>query len=223
MQKIALLALLALPLGARAQVIDQYQPFGPGIFGNAGWWQAQTFTPSVATSIGGGFQLYHLPESTETDPVEIRLYDGAANAGGTLLASGTVQATYVGHAPLWVDVFWSPVGVTVGQTYWLYVRDKAADLPSVATTYALNAYPGGRVNYTNSADITAPFIGDSFYAYDLSFRTWAPTPPPPPTPPFTSVPEPSSLALIALALGMVGLVALRRQQQGRFLPDAPEP
>jgi hypothetical protein len=106
-------------------------------------------------------------------------YDGGANplAG----ASGSVYGTH-GN---WADVFWSPVNITPGQTYYLNFQ---GDNNEVITYTTGDTYPNGGLQWSG-AD-----YGPN--GYDFAFKTWAP------------VPAPGSAAL----LGLGGLAASRRRR-----------
>ncbi len=145
---------------------------------------AQTFKPT-ANKISGA--SVYLGKYWGNSDVTIGIYttnpylDGGANP-----VPGASGTTYGGIAPGWVDVFWSPVSVTPGNTYWLAPRGPGG---SGVINYTFNdAYTSGGLNWYGND------YGPS--GYDLVFRTWAP------------VPTPGSAAV----LGLGGLVASRRRR-----------
>lgn len=211
MRKLLFAALLCAPSLSVAQSIDQQQLSGPGLFSQLGTWQAQSFTTSATTLLGGGFQLFASGQGLTEGAVELRLYDGLASAGGQMLALSSQSYAIQGGSRAWVDAFWSPVSVTSGGTYYLYLIGVGpAPVEPVYSTYALGAYAGGNAYASGTATITDPFTVD-WSAYDISFRTWKPTPDVIDTPPITTVPEPSTYAMLATGLLAVGLAARRRR------------
>ena len=117
---------------------------------------AQSYMPLEAQSAGAGIMF--TATSTGLD-VNLSLWDGLPNAGGTMLASGTSQT----DGTVWADVFWDPVvNVTVGNTYYIVI-DGDPTLPCIAGALN-NPYAGGNVfanNYT-------PFAN-----FDYTFRTYS--------------------------------------------------
>ncbi|MCB0453656.1 MAG: hypothetical protein KDC94_12390, partial [Aequorivita sp.] len=117
---------------------------------------AQSYIPLEAQSAGAGIMF--TATSTGLD-VDLSLWDGLPNAGGTMLASGTSQT----DGTVWADVFWDPVvNVTVGNTYYIVI-DGDPTLPCIAGALN-NPYAGGNVfanNYT-------PFVN-----FDYTFRTYS--------------------------------------------------
>lgn len=183
--RIALIAgALCLIGGAYAQVIDQNQPIGDVYM--AAFAQtdlAQSFKQTAndidgagiltQASIGGG------------DTITISLYDNLPTNGGNLLASGSASNCVAGT---WVDVFWSDVSITSGQTYYLVFTSDTNTMGIAGSTN--NPYADGQV-YANPGF-------SSFPNFDYAFRTYA-----------APVPEPATLA----ALGLGALVVLRRKRK----------
>ncbi|WP_169313466.1 T9SS type A sorting domain-containing protein [Aequorivita sublithincola] len=117
---------------------------------------AQSYKPTQPNAAGAGIMF--TDPSTGLD-VNLSLWDGLPNAGGTMLANGTSQT----DGTAWADVFWDPVvSVTVGTTYYIVI-DGDITLPCVAGSLA-NPYPDGNV-----------FANDygSFPDFDYTFRTYS--------------------------------------------------
>ncbi|MEH6766096.1 MAG: GEVED domain-containing protein, partial [Aequorivita antarctica] len=118
---------------------------------------AQSYIALEAESAGAGIMF--TANSTGLD-VDLSLWDGLPNAGGTMLASGTSQT----DGTAWADVFWDPVvNVTVGNTYYIVI-DGDPTLPCVAGD-TTDPYPGGNV-FANPG--YQPFLG-----FDYTFRTYS--------------------------------------------------
>ena len=134
---------------------------------------AQSFTPSAGNSSGAGVFLYTIEGS---QGITISLWDNLPNNNGNELASATSGAV---GANQWVDVFWNPVAVTPGKTYYLVFE-------SVNNASGLwgdldNNYPGGNV-FANPGY-------QSFPDYDYTFREYSST-----------VPEPATLSMLGAAV-----------------------
>ena len=160
MKNITLLAALSL-FGATtlsAQVIDVNQPsntvymaaFGQGDL-------AQSFIPTMATCSGGGVEMQAGAGFSGTFTCE--LWTGLPNAGGTLLATGSIAST-PGN---WADAMWAPVPVTIGTTYYMVYTNTDSGMGIAGDTS--NPYAGGQV-FAN------PGYG-GFANFDYTFRTWA--------------------------------------------------
>ena len=118
---------------------------------------AQSYIAQEPQSAGAGIKF--VSASTGLD-VNLSLWDGLPNAGGTMLASGTSQT----DGTVWTDVFWDPVvDVTVGNTYYIVI-DGDINLPCIAGSTA-DPYPGGNV-YANAGY-------DPFPSFDYTFRTYS--------------------------------------------------
>jgi hypothetical protein len=154
---LAPLALAALTAPLAAQTIDVNQPSATVYM--AGFGQpdlAQSFIPNVANCSGAG--IYSQPGIGSPEDITIELWDALPNAGGNLLASGTTAGT----PGTWVDVFWSAVPVTAGNTYYLVFTSNFNSMGIAGDT--ANPYAGGQV-YANAG------FG-SFPTYDYTFRTY---------------------------------------------------
>ncbi|MBY0490127.1 MAG: PEP-CTERM sorting domain-containing protein, partial [Gemmatimonadaceae bacterium] len=205
-----LLGFRPIPLSRAMLPISQSgePPSNPGrfIFSSTFMWSAQSFKPSADNISGAGFFLSNSGLNAVVTATTINLWTGNPSAGGVKLAGGTANITTSPHpfSGNWFDVFWSPVAVTSGQTYWLTVGGSPAQ-----TAYALltvsgggNAYAKGDAWYNLSLSETdgyAPIFGG---VADFAFRTYA----------TTTVPEPSTFALVLAGVGAVGLAAKRRRR-----------
>src|SRR5665213_923050 len=116
---------------------------------------AQSFKPAANTICGAG--IFLTANSAGSGTVTIQLYDNLPNAGGNLLASGSVVAT----DNSWADVTWTSVAVTPGNTYYLvFTGTNSAQCIAGSTS---NPYPNGCV-YANAGY-------GSFPTYDYTFHT----------------------------------------------------
>lgn len=115
---------------------------------------AQSYIPTEAVAAGAGIRF----EETSTGlDVNLSLWNGLPNAGGTMLASGTSQTVGTN----WADVFWdSVVYLAVGNTYYI-VMDGDPSLPCISGSTS-DVYPGGSV-----------VVDYTFPSYDFAFRTYS--------------------------------------------------
>jgi hypothetical protein len=176
-----------------ALVIDQNQPtFSTGVTFGAN--SAQSFQQTATNIAGAGVLLAENSSGTLT----LGIWDSLPNAvGATRLASASASV----NAGSWVDVFWAPVLVNPGVTYYLTIDGTS----SVALR-------GSRDNPYAAGNWFSSLTYGAFLLSDLAFRTYTdpdfvPAPPPP-----VGVPEPASLAL--LALGLAGIGFGRRKRKG---------
>jgi|FLOH01.1.fsa_nt_gi hypothetical protein len=144
-----------------AQSIDVNQSIASDLI--AGTWQddlAQSFKPIAANCAGAGFYMW--PGIGGLDDIEVKLYDALPNAGGVILASGNAM----GNAGAWVEIFWPPVAVTPGTTYYLVL---GANNGSMALAGSINnPYPDGNV-FANP-------VYQAWPQFDYAFHTWTQNP-----------------------------------------------
>lgn len=151
-------------------------------FGQSGL--AQSFK-QVADNVSGA-GIYLLIDPDESANVTIELWSKLPNQGGGLLAGGSA----LGLGQGWVDVFWTPVAVTPGATYFL-VLSGPSDVALAGST--LNPYPDGQT-FANSGF-------ESYPNFDYTFRTFA-----------AAVPEPAPWASMVGGLGLLALLAAARRR-----------
>jgi len=166
-QKVESPACVSTPL---ANQIDQNQPNHPNNM--AAFYQtclAQSFQQTHTNISGAGISL--MDGFGSSDTVTIQLWaNGLPNASGTMLT----EATAIGTAGQWVDVYWTPVAVTPGTTYYLVFTGN--------TTLGIkgdnvNPYPYGCV-YANPGFVLFPNFDYTFRTYyddavSLEHYTWA--------------------------------------------------
>lgn len=141
--------------------IDQDQPLDNTYM--AGFSQgglAQSFIPAANDICGAGVAVFSPSGTSYTADITISLWDNLPNAGGTQLATGTVNGTFDG-TPLYADVSWPTLAITPGTTYYLVFTSSDNSLGLRGHTG--NPYPFGMV-FANSYN---PFSG-----YDYTFHTY---------------------------------------------------
>ncbi len=150
--------------------IDQNQPSDPNNM--AAFDQtclAQSFQQTHTNISGAGISLMNSFGSSDT--VTIQLWaNGLPNASGTMLT----EATAIGTAGQWVDVFWTPVAVVPGTTYYLVFTGNTT-LGIKGSNY--NPYPHGYV-FANPGYYQFPNYDYTFHTYyddavSLERNTWA--------------------------------------------------
>src|SRR5690606_16255521 len=118
---------------------------------------AQSYTAVEDQSAGAGIMFTSASSGLN---VNLSLWDGLPNAGGTMLASGTNLT----DGTAWTDVFWDPVvNVTPGSTYFIVIEGDIT-LPCIAGD-TNNPYAGG-ILYANTGYLPFP-------TFDYTFRTYS--------------------------------------------------
>jgi len=167
-----------------ADVIDQNAPVNTSAvarFTQSGL--AESFEQAASNVSGAG--IYLMPTyGSGSGTITIDLWTMLPNqAGATRLATGSALAAGPGQ---WVDVFWNPVSVIAGATYYLAFSSTNSSLAIAGdyNTYARGqAYAGGY---------------QSFPTLDYAFRTYASDGA------SGAVPEPATWAMMMLGFGAVG-------------------
>ena len=192
--KMSLIAILGFATQAvAATVLDVNQSLSNTVLGGApNPGTGQTFVPTANNIAGAGFIILAGPEMT------VSLYDVAP--GDVPSASPLVSAT-VNFGPAtgdFIDVFWEPVPVTPGGTYFLLVESDTPQATLRGFGSAFDAYTDGEA-YQGLMPLPG-FVQPA----DFAFRTYADDA-------FTaSVPLPGSLPLLIAALGGLTLTSRLR-------------
>ncbi len=164
----------------RADLIDQQQLDGSVYM--AAFSQtdlAQSFQSQTASNISGASIMTQAGVGGG-DVITIAVWDALPNAGGNMLASGSVGGVTPGS---WAEVHWAPVPIVDNTTYYLVFT---SDTNTMGIAGALNnPYPFGNV-FANAGY-------NPFPNFDYAFQTF-------------TIPEPAALLLIGLA----GLFIRRR-------------
>lgn len=153
---------------------------------------AQSFTPAVNDSCGARIKLREGFGNGLPGDVTIELWDALPNAGGVLLASGTVLGV---SANEFAEVTWPSVPIVAGTEYFLVFTCTNGSLAVAGDT--TNPYPGGIV-YANPGYGPFPF-------FDYTFETLAEG--------GAGVPALRTWGLIALAIILTLMVAQRSRRQ----------
>lgn len=184
----ALAAVLFASSSQAALIIDQNQPNAPGNMASFSQTNlAQSFQQTHSNIAGAGIHLTSIQSGTDT--VTISLWDALPNQSG---ANMLTSASGVGTSNSFFDVFWNPVAITPGQTYFLEFTSQNNTLGIDGDTN--NPYPSGQV-YANAG------FG-SFPTFDYTFRTYYDNQ-------ASQIPEPGTLTL--LGIGIAGAVFSKRR------------
>jgi len=202
-------ALIVCSSATAAVVVDQSQPSSSVNLANvtATSHPVQSFQTSASNIAGGGFYLvYAAAEDSAPIGFEIALWDALPSIGNKL-AFGTASvsnfnAIFVAPAQ-WVDVFWTPVSVLAGTTYYLSidVTTGGTDSAGLGGEFHADPYTPGEL-----------FLRDAgspnylTYSSDTAFRTYADV--------TGGVPEPATWALMILGFGAAGSLLRRRRASG---------
>ncbi len=201
-----LLALSAGPAPA-AIVIDQNQPVADAGFSGYSFlffpYRTQSFRQSANNIAGAGVLLRGANDNNVN--VTLGIWDGKpGDAASNLLASGSGLPTGVDNTndQAWFDVFWTPVALTPGTTYYLDV-DATNSGELALKTNSYDPYPDGNIFSSAFAPQTQ---------YDYVFRTYADT-----TfnqvaiddPISRDVPEPEGFTILSAGLGWFAVLRRR--------------
>lgn len=175
-----------------APIVDQEQPdhLAGFCYLNDNFQCGQSFRQDHANISGAGFYVDPFYGDGSSGTVTLSIFSAYNNGSPTgLIASGS--AANVSRNSGWIDVFFNPAAVTVGNQYYLIIQATNA----IVASYGTPGYTGGNALYVASET--------AYQSYDLTFRTYYEDN-------LTQVPEPGSVAL--LGLGIAGLAFARRKK-----------
>lgn len=177
-----------------APILDQNQPLASGGYSYiSSLYAEQSFQQTANNISGAGVFLANGFGGGLDNDVTISLWTGLPSSNGTQLTFGTATAS---TNNTWLDVFWDPVAITAGATYYLGINSATANGQYVVAYGDGNPYPTGVASFNGS------ILGPN---YDLTFRTYSDTGL------TAAVPEPSTWAMLILGFAGVGFMAYRRK------------
>jgi hypothetical protein len=183
---------LLLPLGANAAyIIDQSNEqlsYGGFCFINSFNSCGQSFVPSNGNLDGAS--IFIATNSIGVGDVNMSVYDNYIGSPSGFIAGAT--ANNVTASDGWIDVFWSSVNVSVGQTYYL-VLSSPQDTNLLTGASHLNQYSDGSIIHQGN---------QNWPLSDLNFKTYA-----------SPVPLPAAAWLFISAIaGLAGAKRLSRSK-----------
>jgi hypothetical protein len=158
----------------------------------------QSFLPTQGNVAGGGFYFGRV--DTATTSVKIALWDGLPGSGGVQMASNTVNLSATG----WLDAFWTPVAVTLGDSYFLFATVEtnavSPDAPAISSDNGINSYANGSP-YSFNGSSTNDLGTNNF---DFAFRTYYDNT-------VSTVPLPAAAWLMLSGLAGLGVFGRRKK------------
>lgn len=191
----------------QSNYVDQFHPSAASVAGGfTHFWVGQTFRPAATTSVGAGFNIRpYRPGTSGSSTLTIELWnDFPWHGGAAKLASGSTPFSLALDQIAMIDVWWASIAVTPSAMYFLAARAPDPSLSLTFTTSAYtNNYPGGSFYWNQSTSSSDSYSGN--LNSDAVFQEFAATPQ-------TTVPEPSSIAL--MAAGVLGIFVANRRRRG---------
>ena len=180
-------------LATTGYIINEYYTNDPASANSV----SQSFIPSMNNIVGAYVEIY---PTIFPDTVTMTVYDvnPAINATNPLAFGSTVINSGGGG----LSIYWNPIAVTPGNTYYLRIQDSVGgnqiDLTGNAVAIpGIDQYPNGAMWVGTSV-----WSGGGYSDWDLVFKTYANA---------SFIPEPSTYAALA-GLGVLGFAAYRRRR-----------